>query len=102
AGAGDRLYPGRRVGRGDAEGGADPEEILGSPRKKASVAQGRGRLNPLVIPDLIRDPPSLSRPARSGWDWHHAIPFRGGFSGTCGSLGWSIAAYGSEVAAHRR
>ncbi len=28
-GTGDRLHPGRRAGRGDAEGGADPEAVPG-------------------------------------------------------------------------
>ena len=44
AGTGDRLHPGRRAGRGDAEGGADPEEVPRSPRAQAGKPQGGSRL----------------------------------------------------------
>ena len=42
-GAGDRLHPGRRAGRGDAQGDPDPQAL---PRSARAQARSRGRWKP--------------------------------------------------------
>ena len=42
--AGDRLHPGRRAGRGHAQGDPHPQALSRSARAQAPVAQGRGGL----------------------------------------------------------
>ena len=43
-GAGDRLHPGRRAGRGHAQGDPDPQALPRPARAQAREPQGRGRL----------------------------------------------------------
>ena len=64
AGAGDRLHPGRRAGRGDAQRDPDPQALPRSARAQAPVAQGRS--------GLTKSSPVRGGGPREAWwrGWH--------------------------------